>query len=222
MEDGRIRKTRQKLQKALTELLQETPVERLSVTDLCAKAGISRVTFYANYTDKYALVQERFAAMQDAAAQRFADLERENNPGGDAAAGCRNLLDAYLQAQMGEREFLHCLALESNAYLSYAYYASIVRGAEQLGLPLLERLHPRYPSAMAADMICMGLWGFARTALREGVPAQTLCDQAHALLRELLRSGVLCDKPLGRPKKERRPIPAENAGAAHGKIRNDA
>lgn len=187
MEDKRIQKTRQKLQQALTALLAETPFERLNVTELCVRAGVSRITFYANYADKYALVQERLDTLQQAAADAFSRRQEITNPSGEPAASCRNLLDAYLEAQSEESALLSSAALENNAYLAFAYYASIVRGAEMLGAPYLAQLRPRYPAAMVADMLCMGLWGFARTALCEGVSPDELCAQMHSLLEGQLR-----------------------------------
>ncbi len=47
--DARIEKTREKLMKALSELSQTQPVERISVSELCKKAGVNRTTFYKYY-----------------------------------------------------------------------------------------------------------------------------------------------------------------------------
>ena len=39
-------------------LILEKATESISVTDICKKADINRVTFYTHYTDKYALLHE--------------------------------------------------------------------------------------------------------------------------------------------------------------------
>lgn len=53
--DHRARVTQILIQKALTKLLREKPIHRISVKELCEEAGINRGTFYAHYTDIYDL-----------------------------------------------------------------------------------------------------------------------------------------------------------------------
>ena len=57
-EDMRTRRTKKALKKAITSLILEESIETISVTDICKKADINRVTFYTHYTDKYALLHE--------------------------------------------------------------------------------------------------------------------------------------------------------------------
>ena len=55
-EDLRIQKTRKVLSIALFELLEELPLEKISVIDICNKAMVHRATFYAHFEDKYHLL----------------------------------------------------------------------------------------------------------------------------------------------------------------------
>ena len=48
-EDGRIRKTKQKLSSALVALLQEKAFSDISPAQVCERAGVNRSTFYRNY-----------------------------------------------------------------------------------------------------------------------------------------------------------------------------
>ena len=54
--DQRTRLTRMLIRQAFTGLLQEKPVQSISIKELCAGAGINRGTFYAHYTDIYDLM----------------------------------------------------------------------------------------------------------------------------------------------------------------------
>lgn len=54
--DPRVRRTRQLLQTALTELLQEKRFDELSITDITKRADLARVTFYQHYASKEALL----------------------------------------------------------------------------------------------------------------------------------------------------------------------
>lgn len=49
MENQRIRLTKRLLKDALLELLREKPLRDLAVSELCARAGINRTTFYHHY-----------------------------------------------------------------------------------------------------------------------------------------------------------------------------
>ena len=54
----RTKRTKKALKKAMILLILEKATESISVTDICKKADINRVTFYTHYTDKYALLHE--------------------------------------------------------------------------------------------------------------------------------------------------------------------
>lgn len=56
-EDLRVRRTREWLMRAFTELLEEKSFHRLTVQDIAELAGINRVTFYGHFADKYALLE---------------------------------------------------------------------------------------------------------------------------------------------------------------------
>lgn len=55
--DPRIRRTRQRLQQALEELLETKDFDKISVQDVADAATVNRVTFYDHYTDKFALLE---------------------------------------------------------------------------------------------------------------------------------------------------------------------
>ncbi len=55
-ESNRI--SRECLRTALMQLLSEKDFQKISVTELAQRAGVSRATFYRNYSDKEALLRE--------------------------------------------------------------------------------------------------------------------------------------------------------------------
>lgn len=63
MEDKRITKTKKNLKYTLVDMLAEQPFEKITITELCSRTEISRITFYSHYSDKYALVDEMFQDM---------------------------------------------------------------------------------------------------------------------------------------------------------------
>ena len=61
MEDRRVIKTKKNLKATLIEMMGEISFEQISITELCKRAEISRITFYAHYSDKYALADDIFS-----------------------------------------------------------------------------------------------------------------------------------------------------------------
>jgi AcrR family transcriptional regulator len=56
--DPRIRRTRKLLQDSLRKLLEEKEFDKISVQDITEAATVNRATFYAHYSDKFALLEE--------------------------------------------------------------------------------------------------------------------------------------------------------------------
>lgn len=56
-ENRRVQHTRNALRSALLALLAEKPVTNVTVTDVCAHAGVNRSTFYLHYKDVYDLLE---------------------------------------------------------------------------------------------------------------------------------------------------------------------
>jgi len=54
--DRRVRRTRDRLGQALRKLMEERPLEEISVQDVIEVAGVSRSAFYAHYDDKIDLL----------------------------------------------------------------------------------------------------------------------------------------------------------------------
>ena len=50
-QDARVRYTKMMIKQSLMELMRTKPVAKITVTEICEKAGINRATFYAHYTD---------------------------------------------------------------------------------------------------------------------------------------------------------------------------
>jgi AcrR family transcriptional regulator len=71
-EDRRITRSRAALRSALVELMEEQGLESITVNDLCARAGLTRGTFYNHYPDKDALLE----ACEDEILADLAEFEK--------------------------------------------------------------------------------------------------------------------------------------------------
>jgi len=56
-ENRKVRYTKQVIREAFIELMQEQPIEKVTVTRICELADISRGTFYLHYRDPYDLLE---------------------------------------------------------------------------------------------------------------------------------------------------------------------
>jgi len=189
MADRRIQATKQKLRGALLILLRETPFERVSVTDLCRESGVSRITFYAYYNDKFELAGEIFEEMLHAAEAIF-DRLQESNPGRDPRLSCRHLLQAILLMEQENQDFMEQIGREGNPYLAFAYYWYVMRKAFDHSQKYVEELNPSFSVPMTVSFLCTGLWGFIRTGALEGRTEEEIGAMAEQLLDLLLSSQV--------------------------------
>ena len=83
MEDKRILKTKRSLKKAMTEMLDREDFEHISITELCRRAEVSRITFYSHYSDKYALLDDIFNDLLAVGTEDYYRRQKENNPAGN-------------------------------------------------------------------------------------------------------------------------------------------
>ncbi|HEX8992285.1 MAG TPA: TetR family transcriptional regulator [Anaerolineales bacterium] len=57
--DPRVKRTRNLLENAFMDLIQEKGFQAVTVQDITERAGVNRATFYAHFADKYALLDYR-------------------------------------------------------------------------------------------------------------------------------------------------------------------
>ena len=74
-EDRRVRKTKKQLRGALTSLLLEKDISRVTVRDVADLADVNRGTFYAHYSDVYDLLHQ----LEDDLLRRLDDVGSRHN-----------------------------------------------------------------------------------------------------------------------------------------------
>lgn len=74
-QDARVRYTQKVLKEALLQLLEQKPVNRITVKEVCERAGLNRATFYTHYADCFDLLEsiEQDLLQDFEASLRFAD-----------------------------------------------------------------------------------------------------------------------------------------------------
>ena len=65
------RRTEQKFQQILLDLLKEKPLNRITVREICGQAGVNRSTFYEHYADIYDMMEKSELAMAQGLGEKF-------------------------------------------------------------------------------------------------------------------------------------------------------
>ena len=193
MEDKRILKTKRSLKKAMTEMLDREDFEHISITELCRRAEVSRITFYSHYSDKYALLDDIFNDLLAVGTEDYYRRQKENNPGGKLTAGYVNMLDSILKVYYDRFDFFRHTDPEKNPYLASRMYSIILETVEMHTLHLKKRIKLKYSPKKIAGFVCFGMFGFVNEAHNEKTPLEQIRREARELLTDLLRSGVLAE-----------------------------
>ena len=193
MEDKRILKTKRSLKKAMTEMLDKEDFEHISITELCRRAEVSRITFYSHYSDKYALLDDIFNDFLAVGTEDYYRRQKENNPGGKLTAGYVNMLDSILKVYYDRFDFFQHTDPEKNPYLASRMYSIILETVEMHTLHLKKRIKLKYSPKKIAGFVCFGMFGFVNEAHNEKTPLEQIRREARELLTDLLRSGVLAE-----------------------------
>ena len=130
MEDKRVKKTKKYLKDTLIKLLDEEPFEQITVTQICDRADISRITFYTHYADKYDLTEDIFQDMIKIGTNDYLEREKTHNKGRDIATGFVNVMDSIVKLYYDHYDFFRHASPERNPYLAFSFYNHVLATVE--------------------------------------------------------------------------------------------
>lgn len=180
--------TRNALREAFYDLLDDMQFEQIRVKDLCQRAGISRVTFYNWYEDKYDLLDDILSQMKQRAEKDFQHYQKTNNPENDPLQAYDNFIDTIFDLQEQEVRFLSHAREEQDPWLSYCYYMFVYNGLKKFMDNYTWALNPRYTTEQTASFLCSGLWGFFGSCRRMHLSEAEIRRQTKELLETILKS----------------------------------
>lgn len=112
--DARIAQTRSLLLDAIEQLLRERPGDEVTVSTLCATAGVSRTTFYQHFRS----TDEVIAAALESRLERIrASAERTRHEHGSAASDVPKILQGYLDGIWKDRQLYRELVRRLSPYI---------------------------------------------------------------------------------------------------------
>lgn len=184
-------RTKKNLKETLIKMLTEQPFEQISITELCSRAEVSRITFYSHYSDKYALVDEVFQDMVAIGTKAYEEKQKAMNPNRDEILGYCNILDAIMELYYSHFAFFRHTAPDKNPYLAFAFYSIVLETVETHTLRLKDRWNLKYSAKKIASFLCYGIIGFINESHGEKAPVEQIQKEAKELLMGVLESGIL-------------------------------
>lgn len=178
--DRRVRYTKQAIRESFYALLEQKPIEKISVTDICKGADINRGTFYSHYTDPYDLRQKLADELTQVLEERMRELGvtrmssvetftimREHRElcrvfagkNGDSAALGRIIADhtdAYLNEILGSLDKLPQSQIECLRMLLISSITTLVKRWFDTDL----EAEPEKVALMLDTYCTRGIWGF--------------------------------------------------------------
>lgn len=156
----RVRLTKKLMKDALLELLEEKPLEKISVTDVCRAADVNRSSFYTHYQDIMQLAED---IVQDV----LMLLPTESKDLYDYSSGYtqRVLADFFDYIRENERMFRILILRYDNRSFNDRLITTVM---DKYGVPLLgdTELERRY----SYTYITNGVMGMLRSWIEEGFP----------------------------------------------------
>lgn len=167
-------------------MLQTTSFEKISVTELCNRGCVGRITFYTYYDDKYALADEIMDDYVKEALDDYHNLQKENNPLTLPREGYLNMLTATLNLYFNHLDFFSHTRIETNPYLYTSFYSRVFENACTYVDHHHAGMTPRYSVRRTAILLCNGFWGIVSDLMAEKQsPADAkkeICDMYRAVL----------------------------------------
>ena len=204
MEDKRIVKTKANLKNTMKEMISQMPFDRIRVTELCARACTSRITFYTYYDDKYALLNAIFEDMYEDMKQIYASLQKMDNPDHQREGSLRNLMKSMIHLHADNPWLFRRLNVEENMDLSLSYYVYVLDRLEEFETKYQIDGERSYSRRQLSAFLTLGFWGFYTMSVKEGRTPEEQADGAMELVEELIASPLLDKGNPGKNPAERR------------------
>lgn len=196
MEDRRIRKTKKNLKNTLIDMLSDMPFEQISVTELCRRADISRITFYSHYNDKYALVDDIFQDMIRTGTGSYIRRQAKTNPRRDLVIGFCNVLDVILELYYDKYDFFRHTLPEENPYLAFSFYNYVLETVEihTNKEARILNFQLKYSAKKIAGFLCYGILGFINECHSGKENLEDIRSETKEILTGLLKSDILVSR----------------------------
>lgn len=187
--DSRIIKTKTGIKSALIRLLESSPFEKITVSDICRESITSRITFYTYYQDKYDLIDEMFDDYIKEADDNYHKMSKEQALGKNDIKNYELLLECILCLFYDNLDFFSHTNSKDNPYLFSEFYNHVYRNVEDY-IVRHTSLISNYPIPQTATLLCNGFFGVFHSCLREKLNEQETRKITSSMFKEIINSGI--------------------------------
>lgn len=192
--DKRVIKTKHKLKKALIELLQEKAFDKITVTEICANANTSRITFYTHYDDKYNLLEDLFKDRETEMKRAFEEIQAKTNKEDDPLKSYQNLLEVFMDTFYCKFNFFHVSSIENNMDLMFPYYRFMTSTIAEFERKYKDQMVSRFSGKQMSAFWALGIFGFVHQADEMNYPIEEIKEDAKELIGDIVDSNIYIKK----------------------------
>ena len=181
-------RSRKLIAMALADLLQEKPLDKITVTDVVRRAGINRGTFYAHYSDLpdvlHSLIEQMFSHLRDTVFQ--ADYPLAHMPS-EFLAGVQQIVEDNLD--FCRKVIASSASIQMEHQLVQLFVDYLLQNESQFGFGS----HPEYMMTIrfcAGGLVNLYRGWFSGTI---DMPLDELTRQAEKLLVQLIPTAAVAE-----------------------------
>lgn len=189
MEDKRITKTKKNIKNTLIEMLQEMKFEKITVSEICRRGSVSRITFYTYYEDKYSLVVEMFNDYTAEAHNNYVRLQKLSDSEDNYLAEYENLLEAIICLYYDNIEFFSKTSPQINPYLFAEFQNHVLLSVANFFVSH-NTLKPKYSANQTSALICNGLFGVINVCNAEQLSSSEVKKLMNSMYKDVLLSDL--------------------------------
>lgn len=190
---------RPRIKQALVKLLTDNEFSKISVTQICREAGLSRVTFYIWYDSKEALLDDYFQDIVTDGVEYYHKLlsVQEDEP----SSGLKRYYHALSGTifYLGRRyyDFMVHVFDESgreDQVLYDRYHAIVMKEVSDLMRGHESSIAPPLRSSEVVTFILNGISSLIRSDLKAGIAPEEVQDHVNTVIDHVLESGLFIQR----------------------------
>ncbi len=179
------RDIRKECKKVMFDLMRETSVEQITVTQICQAAGISRVTFYIYYDDKYMLLDDFFDDLWESVLVSYKEKVSDHS---DPLDTFLSFYISIIHMYYSNLEVFSHAVVEPDRNLNVRYYHNIQSYTESLLKDFSEQLRPYFTLSETASILCTCMLGIINELKKKNMTEEEMSSRLADLLRMMLHS----------------------------------
>lgn len=197
-EDARITRSKRDLRNSLMELLKVQSFDKLTVTEICKKAMINKMTFYKYYQDKYTLLDDCITSV--ASNVYFACVgtgETDKSVKRKPVDFFVKLVDSAVAECMKNKELLMSLVYGNNSSLRFIIESCCTKMMNQLMEKLAVFYEFKYPISVLTAFFTGGFANIITDCLKKpDFDREKFNAYTRTFFEDLINSNLILKTPL--------------------------